>query len=173
MPPLDIYVLPAPILRRKATSVEAVDAPTQKLMSDMLETMYEAKGIGLAAPQIGISKRVIVIDCSEDDDPPEPLLIANPKITWQSDETATLEEGCLSIPGYRGDVKRPAEVKISYLDDKGKKQELHAEGLLAACLQHEIDHLDGILFIDHLSRVKRDMILRKIAKDNRLNDEKT
>ena len=127
--------------------------------------MYDAVGIGLAAPQIGISKRLIVMDCAKDDNPPEIWKMVNPEITRRSDETSKIEEGCLSIPGYNGDVARPAEVDVRYLDSDGNLQEMTATGLLAACVQHEIDHLDGVLFIDHLSRLKRDMILRKIAKD--------
>ena len=161
----NIVLLADPVLRQKAEPVKEVDEDILHLLDDMVETMYDAVGIGLAAPQIGISKRLIVMDCAKDDNPPEIWKMVNPEITRRSDETSKIEEGCLSIPGYNGDVARPAEVDVRYLDSDGNLQEMTATGLLAACVQHEIDHLDGVLFIDHLSRLKRDMILRKIAKD--------
>ena len=161
----NIVLLADPVLRQKAEPVKEVDEDIRHLLDDMVETMYDAVGIGLAAPQIGISKRLIVMDCAKDDNPPEIWKMVNPEITRRSDETSKIEEGCLSIPGYNGDVVRPAEVDVRYLDSDGNLQEMTATGLLAACVQHEIDHLDGVLFIDHLSRLKRDMILRKIAKD--------
>jgi len=161
----NIVLLADPVLRQKAEPVKEVDEDIRHLLDDMVETMYDAVGIGLAAPQIGISKRLIVMDCAKDDNPPEIWKMVNPEITRRSDETSKIEEGCLSIPGYNGDVARPAEVDVRYLDSDGNLQEMTATGLLAACVQHEIDHLDGVLFIDHLSRLKRDMILRKIAKD--------
>jgi len=161
----NIVLLADPVLRQKAEPVKKVDEDIRHLLDDMVETMYDAVGIGLAAPQIGISKRLIVMDCAKDDNPPEIWKMVNPEIIRRSDETSKIEEGCLSIPGYNGDVARPAEVDVRYLDSDGNLQEMTATGLLAACVQHEIDHLDGVLFIDHLSRLKRDMILRKIAKD--------
>ena len=168
---LPIRLLPDPVLRRKAAPVEAVDDSVRGLIGDMLETMYDAPGIGLAAPQVGVSKRVVVIDCSSDDeDGQSPICMVNPEITSRSDETATREEGCLSIPDHHGDVERPAEVAVRYLDEAGAERELAADGLLATCIQHEIDHLDGVLFIDHLSRLKRDMIVRKMTKEARAGD---
>ena len=160
-----IVLLADPVLRQKASPIDRVDDGIRQLLDDMVETMYEAVGIGLAAPQIGISKRLIVMDCAKDDNPPEIWKMINPEIISRSEETTKMEEGCLSIPGYNGDVTRPAEVGVRYMDIDGTAQQMTATGLLAACVQHEIDHLDGVLFIDYLSRLKRDMMLRKIAKD--------
>ena len=160
-----IVLLADPVLRQKASPIDRVDDGIRQLLDDMVETMYEAAGIGLAAPQIGISKRLIVMDCAKDDNPPEIWKMINPEIISRSEETTKMEEGCLSIPGYNGDVTRPAEVEVRYMDIDGTAQQMTATGLLAACVQHEIDHLDGVLFIDYLSRLKRDMMLRKIAKD--------
>ena len=160
-----IVLLADPVLRQKAAPVEQVDDELRQLMEDMVETMYDAVGIGLAAPQIGISKRLIVMDCAKDDTSPEIWKMINPEIISRSEETTKMEEGCLSIPGYNGDVTRPAEVEVRYMDIDGTAQQMTATGMLAACVQHEIDHLDGVLFIDYLSRLKRDMMLRKIAKD--------
>ena len=160
-----IVLLADPVLRQKAEPVTDIDEDIRQLLDDMVETMYDAVGIGLAAPQIGISKRLIVMDCAKDDSPPEIWKMINPEIINRSEDTAKMEEGCLSIPGYNGDVIRPAEVEVRYIDIEGNIQQMTASGLLAACVQHEIDHLDGVLFIDHLSRLKRDMILRKVAKD--------
>lgn len=161
--------LPDPVLRQVAEPVTAVTDAVRALMDDMVDTMREDHGLGLAAPQIGLSTRVIVMDCSEEDDS-DPVIwkMANPEIIETSDEMASMEEGCLSIPGYRGEVTRPASVTVRYLDADGKEQNMQASGLLAACVQHEIDHLNGRLFIDYLSRVKRDMIIRKMTKDARL-----
>lgn len=161
--------LPDPILRQVAESVTAVTDEVRALMDDMVDTMREEHGLGLAAPQIGLSTRVIVMDCSEEDDS-DPVIwkMANPEIIEASEEMVSMEEGCLSIPGYRGEVTRPASVTVRYLDADGKEQDMQASGLLAACVQHEIDHLNGRLFIDYLSRVKRDMIIRKMTKDARL-----
>jgi peptide deformylase len=166
-----IVILPDPVLRRKAVPVTDVDGSIRVLMDDMLETMYDAPGIGLAAPQINISSRVIVMDCSEDQDSPQSLKMANPEIIWRSEEMETDEEGCLSIPGHRGDVSRSAEIELTYLDENGTEQQLRTGGLLAVCIQHEIDHLNGVLFIDHLSRLKRDMIIRKMTKESRLGKD--
>ncbi len=176
---LPIYVTPNAVLKKKADSVAKVDAETLKLMDDMLDTMYAADGIGLAAPQVGVSTRVIVMDLDQqrgDDIPPEqkrgkPLYFVNPEITWKSEEQRTYNEGCLSIPGQYADVERPDKIRVKFLDRDGKAQEIEADGLLATCLQHEIDHIDGILFIDHLSTLKRDMILRKLKKFLKENAE--
>lgn len=155
---------PDPVLKTKCTPVPAVDDEIRALMDDMLDTMYAAPGIGLAAPQVGVTKRVIVVDVSEKDQPNAPICLANPEIVWTSDETAPHEEGCLSLPDLYADVERPVAVKVRYLDRDGAKQELDADGLLAICLQHEIDHIDGILFVDHLSALKRNMFLKKMVK---------
>ncbi|WP_028795773.1 peptide deformylase [Thalassobaculum salexigens] len=155
---------PDPVLKTKCTPVSAVDDEIRALMDDMLDTMYAAPGIGLAAPQVGVTKRVIVVDVSEKDEPNAPICLANPEIVWKSDETAPHEEGCLSLPDLYADVERPVAVKVRYLDRDGASQELAADGLLAICLQHEIDHIDGILFVDHLSALKRNMFLKKMVK---------
>ncbi|SDG21347.1 peptide deformylase [Thalassobaculum litoreum] len=155
---------PDPVLKTKCTPVSAVDDEIRALMDDMLDTMYAAPGIGLAAPQVGVTKRVIVVDVSEKDEPNAPICLANPEIVWKSDETAPHEEGCLSLPDLYADVERPVAVQVRYLDRDGASQELAAEGLLAICLQHEIDHIDGILFVDHLSALKRNMFLKKMVK---------
>ena len=165
---LSVRLLPDPVLRKQAVPVDKVDDAVRGLLDDMLETMYAAPGIGLAAPQVGVSKRVIVMDCSEDEDEPQPIRMVNPEITRRSEETAKHEEGCLSIPDYKGDVTRPREITVRYLDENGKKRELTTDGLLATCIQHEVDHLDGVLFIDYLSRLKREMITRKMTKEARL-----
>ena len=160
----EILVAPHPILKRKAQSVEKVDAGIRRLMDDMMETMYDANGIGLAAPQVGVSKRVIVLDVARGDEDPKPLRMANPEIVWSSEEMATREEGCLSLPEQYADVTRPARVRVRYLDHENEIRELEAEGILAVCLQHEMDHLEGTLFVDHISMLKRGMIMRRLAK---------
>lgn len=170
---LPILTLPHPILRRKAVPVAAVDARVRKLAADMLETMYDAPGVGLAAPQIGVSERLIVCDCAvEEDAEPTPFAMVNPEIVWSSEETKLHEEGCLSIPDMKDEVERPASVRVRYTDLDGQVREIAADGLLAVCLQHEIDHLDGVLFIDHLSRLKRDRIVKKFEKAARLARDK-
>jgi peptide deformylase len=161
---LPILTAPDPRLKKKSLPVEAVDDGVRQLMDDMLATMYDAPGIGLAAPQVGVLKRVVVLDIEREDTKTGPLFMANPEIIDASDEDASYEEGCLSVPEHYSDVVRPAKVTVRYLDRDGKTQEIAAEGLLATCLQHEIDHLDGILFIDHISALKRNMILRKLLK---------
>ncbi len=161
---LPIITAPDPRLQRQAKPVEKVDAAVRKLMDDMLETMYAAPGIGLAAPQVGVLKRVIVVDCAKAEEKPQPYKLANPEILWQSEELLTNNEGCLSLPEHYADVTRPAEVKVRYLDEQNEIRELHAKGLLATCIQHEIDHLEGTLFVDHISALKRNIILRKLAK---------
>src|SRR5690606_1045233 len=154
-------------LKVKARHVDKVDGKIRQLMDDMLETMYAAPGIGLAAPQLGEAVRVIVVDVARDGEPRQPLRLANPEIVWASDEQVPCEEGCLSLPEQFADVTRPAEVKVRYLDHENEIREIHATGLLAVCLQHEIDHLDGVLFVDHISALRRNMILRKLAKSKR------
>jgi len=161
---LPIIVAPDPRLKAVAKPVKQVDDNLRRLMDDMLETMYQAPGIGLAAPQVGISKRIIVLDLARDDEPPAPLCMANPEVVAASEDLAIYEEGCLSLPAYFSEVERPAEITVTYLDETGAARSLDAEGMLATCIQHEIDHLDGVLFVDHISRVKRSMILRKLAK---------
>lgn len=165
---LPILVAPDPILETVSTPVETVTDEVRQQLDDMLETMYAAPGIGLAAIQVGIPKRMLVIDVSREGEDKQPLYIINPEITWVSDDDQLYEEGCLSLPEQYAEVERPAEVKVSYLDRNGERQELHADGLLAVCLQHEMDHLEGILFVDHISALKRNMILRKLLKQKRL-----
>ena len=164
---LPIITAPDPRLTRRAAPVEKVDTSVRKLMDDMLETMYQAPGIGLAAPQVGVLQRVIVVDCAKTDEKPQPYKIANPEILWRSQETLVNNEGCLSLPEHYADVERPAEIKLRYLDEQNEIRELHAKGLLATCIQHEIDHLEGLLFVDHISSLKRNIILRKLAKSKR------
>ena len=159
-----IIIEPDTILRKKSETLEKVDNELRNLMDDMLETMYAAPGIGLAAVQVGILKRLIVIDISKDKEKKNPLFLINPEIVSKSNKTSTYEEGCLSLPGYFAEIERPAECKIEYLDYEGKKSEMEAKGLLATCIQHEVDHLNGILFIDYLSKLKKDMIVKKLVK---------
>ena len=161
---LPILTAPDPRLEKKSLPVDTVDAGVRQLMDDMLETMYDAPGIGLAAPQVGVLKRVIVLDIDREDTKTGPLFMANPEIVAASDEDVSYEEGCLSVPDHYSDVVRPATVTVRYLDRDGKQQDLACDGLLATCVQHEIDHLDGVLFIDHISALKRNMILRKLLK---------
>ena len=161
-----IITEPDPFLRQKSSEVDQVTDETRKLMDDMLETMYDAPGIGLAAIQIGVPKRVIVIDLSRDEKK-NPLYFVNPKIIKKSDTDSTYEEGCLSVPGQFAEVDRPDKCHVSFLDYNGKKQELKAEGLLATCIQHEMDHLEGILFIDYLSKLKKNLIVKKLSKQKK------
>lgn len=187
---LPIYVVPQAVLKKPAEAVSAVTADVRKLVDDMVETMYAARGIGLAAPQVGVSQRIVVMDVdqrrengdahdeSEDEDEDEGELVKgtvrvfiNPEVVWESDELNTYEEGCLSIPGQYAPVERPKMVRVKYMDLDGNTQEVEADGLLATCLQHEIDHVNGILFIDHISSLKRDMLLRKLKKHIRDNPE--
>ena len=160
----DILIIPEKKLRLKSEPIKAFDKPLRALVDDMFETMYEAPGIGLAAIQIGEPVRVITIDVAKKDDPKEPQVFINPEIVWSSDETSTYEEGCLSIPEYYEEVERPAKVRVKYFDADGKVREVEADGLLATCLQHEIDHINGVLFIDHISKLKRDMVIKKFTK---------
>ncbi len=166
----EILIAPDPRLKIAAKPVQRIDGDVRKLMDDMLETMYRANGIGLAAPQVGTALRVVVCDVARSSEPAAPLLLANPEVVWSSEEILLREEGCLSVPEHYAEVERPSEVKVRYLDRDGKEQEVHATGLLSVCLQHEIEHLDGTLFIDHLSRIKRDIILRKLKKTQRLSE---
>jgi peptide deformylase len=163
-----ILTAPDPRLKALATEIAKVDGEIRNLIDDMLETMYEADGIGLAAVQIGIAKRVIVMDIDQKDGKKNPRVFVNPKLLWVSEELASFEEGCLSVPDIWEEVQRPARIRGEYLDRNGHKQTLEADGLLADCLQHEMDHLEGVLFIDHLSRLKRSIALRKLAKAKRL-----
>ena len=163
---IPIVKIPDPVLRKIAKPVDEITNGVRQLLDDMATTMYDAPGIGLAAPQINVSQRLVVIDCGKDG-APELYKMVNPEIIALSEEQAVLEEGCLSIPDQTAEVTRPAEVSIRYLDETGTSQTLTADGLLAACIQHEIDHLNGVLFIDHISRLKRDMITRRVMKELR------
>jgi peptide deformylase len=160
----DILILPDKRLRLVSKPVKKVDRDIKQLIEDMFETMYEAPGIGLAAIQVGVPWRVITMDLAKKEQPKDPRVFINPEILWQSEEKATYEEGCLSIPEFYEEVERPAQVRVKYLDLEGKEQVLEANGLLATCLQHEIDHLNGVLFIDHISKLKRDRVVKKFAK---------
>ena len=159
-----IVIEPDPILRKKSKSLEKVDDELRRLLDDMLETMYSAPGIGLAAVQIGILKRLIVIDISKEKEKKNPLFLINPEIISKSKNTSIHEEGCLSLPGHFAEIERPSECQINYIGYDGKKKEIKANGLLSTCIQHEIDHLDGKLFIDYLSKLKKDIILKKLVK---------
>lgn len=167
---LPILTAPDPRLRQISTPAAAVDDELRALMDDMLETMYDAPGIGLAAIQVGVPLRVIVMDLAGKDEEPQPLYLVNPEILDPSDELSVYEEGCLSVPEYYEEVERPARCRVRYLDYRGEAQVMEAEGLLATCIQHEMDHLEGVLFIDHLSRLKRDRILKKLKKEQRYAD---
>jgi peptide deformylase len=160
----DILTVPDPLLKQISTAVDAVDDGLRALMDDMLETMYAAPGIGLAAVQIGVPKRIIVMDFSRGEGEREPRYFVNPEITWRSEETQPYEEGCLSVPDIYDEVERPARVKLRYLDYQGQAIETEAQGIFAVCIQHEMDHLEGVLFIDHLSRLKRERAVQKVKK---------
>ncbi|MEN9895562.1 MAG: hypothetical protein RIR97_1414 [Pseudomonadota bacterium] len=162
-----LILLPDPLLRQVSKPVESVNAEMLKLADDMLETMYDAPGIGLAAIQIGVDRQMLVIDLAKEGEAPEPMVFINPEILSASDERSTYEEGCLSIPDYYAEVERPAKVTVRHLNRTGQQIITEAEGLLATCLQHEIDHLNGILFIDHISRLKREMVIKKFTKTAR------
>jgi len=171
MTQLPIRIIPDPVLRKVALPVDSVDKRVAKFMEDMLESMYKGNGIGLAANQVGSLERLISLDVSEERNGSKAILMANPEITWfDPEDSFTYNEGCLSIPGHYADVTRPKRIRLTYLDTHGKKQELEAEDLLSQCIQHEIDHLNGILFIDHISKLKRDIITKKIEKVQRLQD---
>jgi peptide deformylase len=159
-----IITLPDPKLRLISKPLERVDEAVRKLLDDMAQTMHEAPGIGLAAIQIAEPLRMLVVDLAKKDEPPQPLFFVNPEIVWSSDDRSVYEEGCLSIPEYYEEVERPAQVRTRFVDRDGKQQEILAEGMLATVLQHEIDHLDGVLFIDHISKLKRDRVVKKFVK---------
>ncbi|MER8405412.1 peptide deformylase [Mesorhizobium sp. M0185] len=159
-----LIILPDPVLRQVSKPIERVDGDLRKLAGDMLDTMYDAPGIGLAAIQVGEPLRMLVIDLAKEDETPAPHVFINPEILESSDQRSVYEEGCLSIPDYYAEVERPAAVRVKYLDRDGKLQEIEAEGLMATCLQHEIDHLNGVLFIDYISKLKRDMVVKKFKK---------
>ena len=165
-----ILTAPDPRLKAVSTDVQAVDSAIRALVDDMADSMYAADGIGLAAVQIGVPVRVLVIDLDQKEGKKNPVAYINPKIVWASDEVAVFEEGCLSVPEIWDDVERPARIKCEYLDRDGKKQLLEADGMLATCLQHEMDHLNGVLFIDHLSRLKRGMAIKKLTKLKKLSE---
>jgi peptide deformylase len=160
----DIIILPDKRLRLVSEPIKAIDREVKALVADMFETMYDAPGIGLAAIQVGVPRRVVTMDLSKKEEAQQPQVFINPEILWRSDEKATYEEGCLSIPEFYEEVERPAQVRVKYLDLEGREQELEASGLLATCLQHEVDHLNGILFIDYISRLKRERVVKKFAK---------
>jgi len=168
----DILILPDKRLRLISKPVAKIDSVTRKLIEDMFETMYDAPGIGLAAIQVGEPKRIVTLDLAKKDDPKNPQVFINPELVWESKEIGTHEEGCLSIPEYYEEVERPAEVKVRYLDLDGKPREIEANGLLATCLQHEIDHLNGVLFIDHISKLKRDRVIKKFTKAAKLGGKR-
>lgn len=159
-----LIILPDPVLRQVSSPIAQVDDVVRKLSDDMLDTMYDAPGIGLAAIQVGIPKRMLVIDLHKEGEEKQPQIFINPEVLSASDERSTYEEGCLSIPDYYAEVERPAKVTVKYVDISGKEQLLETEGLLATCLQHEIDHLNGVLFIDYISRLKREMVIKKFTK---------
>ena len=165
---LNIIEAPDPRLKIKAKPVKEVDGRIRQLLDDMVETMHAAPGIGLAGPQVGESLRLLVIDIARDGQPSNPMKIVNPEIVWASEELQPWEEGCLSLPDQFSEVVRPAEVKVRYLDESGRKQEMHAKGVLAVCIQHEMDHLEGVLFVDHISALRRNMIMRKLQKAKKL-----
>lgn len=164
MPIKPLVILPDPILREVSKPVERIDDDVRRLAADMLETMYDAPGIGLAAIQVGVPRRMLVVDLSKEDEEKAPHVVVNPEILTASDDRSIHEEGCLSIPEYYAEVERPATIRVRYLDGEGVQREMEADGLMATCLQHEIDHLNGVLFIDHISRLKRDMVVRKFRK---------
>lgn len=167
---LPIITAPDPRLKARAAPVERVDAGIRTLLDDMLETMYAAPGIGLAAPQVGVLKRVIVVDVSDKDEGRRPVRLVNPELVRVSDDDVTYEEGCLSLPEHYAEVVRPRAIRVRYVDENGELREMEAEGLLATCIQHEMDHLDGVLFVDHVSAVRRNMILRKLQKSKKAHD---
>ena len=165
---LPIIVAPDPRLKIVCKPVERVDDDVRRTMDDMLESMHAANGIGLAAPQVGLDRRIIVVDISGPDETPNPIRMANPEIVWVSDDDVEREEGCLSLPEHYSTVQRPSAVRVRYLDHENEIREIEADALLATCIQHEIDHLDGILFVDHISALKRNIILRKLTKMKRI-----
>ena len=171
MSKMKIYEIPEPVLRQKAEEVAVVDASIRQTLADMLETMYAGNGVGLAANQVGLLKRLVVIDCAGDEEEPNPIKMVNPKIIAHSDNKILHNEGCLSLPREYADVERWETVTVSYTDENGEKQTLETDGLLAIAMQHEIDHLDGILFIDYLSKLKRDKLLKHLEKRRKNESE--
>ena len=167
-----LIILPDPVLRELSKPVETVNDDIRRLADDMLETMYDAPGIGLAAIQIGVARRMLVLDVSKDGEDKKPLVFINPEVVASSDARSVYEEGCLSIPDYYAEVERPAGITVRHLDRDGKEQLTEADGLLATCLQHEIDHLNGVLFIDHISKLKREMVIRKFTKAAKMRGSK-
>ncbi len=167
MSKLEIITVPDPILREISAPIETIDDDLRRLMDDMLESMYDAPGVGLAAIQVGVPKRLLVLDVADDEEGPNPYFMVNPEIVSLGDETRVHEEGCLSIPGVQVEIERPGDVVVRYVDRNGDQQELAANGLLATAVQHEVDHLDGKLIIDFMSRLKRDMVIRKFKKQAR------
>jgi peptide deformylase len=167
-----LIILPDPILRQVSKPIETIDSEVKKLADDMLETMYDAPGIGLAAIQIGVARRMLVLDVSKEGEDKKPLVFINPEVVSASDTRSVYEEGCLSIPDYYAEVERPAVITVKHLDRDGKEQLTEADGLLATCLQHEIDHLNGVLFIEHISKLKREMVIRKFTKAAKLRGSK-
>lgn len=168
---LKLRIVPDPVLRKMADPVKTVDREVSRFMHEMLDTMYQSAGVGLAAPQVGELKRVIVVDVEEEQNAEHAFMMADPVITWSSDELFTYREGCLSIPGQYAEVTRPKRIKVSYTDVNNKRIEMEAEDLLSTCIQHEIDHLNGVLFVDHVSKLKRDMMLKRVEKAQRLAAE--
>ena len=164
---LPIIIGPDPRLKITTEPVATVDAEVRRFMNDMLDSMHVANGIGLAAPQVGDQRSIIVVDVAGKDEEPDPIRMVNPEVVWISDEENAHEEGCLSLPEYYADVVRPEAIQVRYTDENNEPQELETDGLLATCVQHEIDHLDGVLFVDHISSLKRNMILRKLVKAKR------
>ena len=167
-----LIILPDPILRQVSKPIETIDGEVKKLAEDRLETMYDAPGIGLAAIQIGVARRMLVLDVSKEGEDKKPLVFINPEIVAATDARSVYEEGCLSIPDYYAEVERPAAITVKHLDRDGKEQVTEADGLLATCLQHEIDHLNGVLFIDHISKLKREMVIRKFTKAAKMRGSK-
>jgi len=159
-----LVILPDPVLRLGSEPVGPITGEIRTLVADMFETMYDAPGVGLAAIQIGVTKRVVTIDTSKDENAREPRIFLDPEIVWASEEKRVYDEGCLSIPEFYGEVERPDRVRVRFRDLEGREQEIEADGLLSTCIQHEIDHLNGVLFIDHLSKLKRDRVVKKFAK---------
>lgn len=168
---LPILTVPDPFLKKKSKPVKKVDDKLRAFMDDMLESMYNAPGVGLAAVQVGKLLRILVIDTSPDDQDPDPHFYINPEITWTSEDMAIYNEGCLSVPEQYADIERPAECKVTFIDYDGKDHEIHAKGLFATCIQHEMDHLNGVVFIDYLSKIKRSIYVRKVKKLVKENEE--
>jgi len=162
-----ILIIPDPVLRKKSDKVTSIDKSIKQLMNDMLQIMYDAPGIGLAAIQIGIPKRVVVMDLSKNEEKKNPMFFVNPEITWKSDSKSSYEEGCLSIPNQFAKIERSEKCNVKYLDYDGNEKKIEASGLLSTCIQHEIDHLNGILFIDYLSKLKKDNIIKKVSKNQK------